>query len=117
MNKKLDFFIDTVIGENGTELKQFDFSCSKCGNKSQLTVPVAKSAVIDSEYAKLLLKKQRDEIRRLKLVLAETTNVSQISDSVKPGKIYGVIKEALINRGMTTPESEVVIKSFLKEQL
>jgi hypothetical protein len=120
MNDKkiIDTFIETIVGECGTELKEVRHTCSRCGMNSTLSIPVDEKVLTDNDYAKLLLKRQRDKIKDLHKIIdnlvlekEETKNIT-----IKQGKVYNIVVEDLRSRGRTWQEANVIIKQFMKEQ-
>lgn len=104
----LDIFVDTVIGELGTVIKKVDLECYNCKNKIVTNIPVETKVYDLNEYVKQLLRKQTEEIKRLK---SELYKVNQRRNETAPmnEKIKSIIIEALVFRGMTESEAIVFI--------
>lgn len=111
MKKELEIFVDTIIGENAVELKQFNYTCNNCGKKSEITIPIKSPGCHVDEYVKYLLKVQREEIRKLN---KKSTNNKETK--IRAGKIINMVIESLIVSGRTQQEAESILIGLIKEQ-
>ena len=110
MEKQVQPFVETIIGEQKTVMKQFALECSNCGQRSTKIIPVDVIGEDLVEYQKLLLKRQRDHIEALsslnkQLILKVNQKNERATKREKNPSIIGIIKHALMQRGMSEGEA------------